>query len=169
MECYYVTKKHLTSLITVLRAIYNKTWLIYNSFYNGLKPKPDTILTCGGGRLKKKPYTLKEWSHSLDVFCKEKNLKKTEWKRKLSNITQRAVSDDQIVRKLEQFRKLRLFLSLDHIVIDQMFSKCRNDCIEMIGVNNMTLYKKITVEEGVVWKEERLYNSKSEVLNQKAV
>ena len=89
--------------------------------------------------------------------------------KKLSNFIQRAVSDDQIVRKPKQFRKLRLFLSLDHIVIDQMFSKCRNDCIEMIGVNNMTLYKKITVEEGVVWKEERLYNSKSEVLNQKAV
>lgn len=68
--------------------------------------------------------------------------------KKLSNFTQRAVSDDQIVRKPKQFRKLRLFLSLDHIVIDQMFSRCRNDCIEMIGVNNMTLYKKITVEEG---------------------
>ena len=73
--------------------------------------------------------------------------------KKSSNFTQRAVSDDQIVRKPKQFRKLRLFLSLDHIVIDQMFSRCRNDCIEMIGVNNMTLYKKITVEEGVIWKE----------------
>ena len=68
--------------------------------------------------------------------------------KKLSNFTQRAVSDDQIVRKPKQFRKLRLFLSLDHIVIDQMFSRCRNYCIEMIGVNNVTLYKKITVEEG---------------------
>ena len=68
--------------------------------------------------------------------------------KKLSNFIQRAVSDDQIVRKPKQFRKLRLFLSLDHIVIDQMFSRCRNYCIEMIGVNNVTLYKKITVEEG---------------------
>ena len=68
--------------------------------------------------------------------------------KKSSNFTQRAVSDDQIVRKPKQFRKLRLFLTLDHIVIDQMFSRCRNDCIEMIGVNNVTLCKKITVEEG---------------------
>ena len=79
--------------------------------------------------------------------------------KKSSNFTQRAVSDDQIVRKPNQFRKLRLFLSLDHIVIDQMFSRCRNDCIEMIGVNNMTLYKKITVER-VVWKEQRFYDFK---------
>ena len=67
--------------------------------------------------------------------------------KKLSNFTQRAVSDDQIVRKSKQLRKLRLFLSLDHIVFDQMLSGCRNDCIEMIGVNNMTLHKKITVDE----------------------
>ena len=76
--------------------------------------------------------------------------------KKLSNFTQRAVSDDQIVRKSKQLRKLRLFLSLDHIVFDQMLSGCRNDCIEMIGVNNMTLHKKITVDEGVVWKGQSL-------------
>ena len=87
-------------------------------------------------------------------------------KKRRSDFTERALSDDKIVRKPKQFRKLRLFLSLDHIVLDQMLSRCRNDCIEMIGVNNMTLYKKITVEEGVVWKTQRFYDFKSKVLNQ---
>ena len=81
-------------------------------------------------------------------------------KKSCFNFTQRAVSDDQIVRKPKQLRKLRFFLSLDHIVTDQMLSRCRNDCIEMIGVNNMTLHKKITVDEGVIWKGQRIYDLK---------
>ena len=86
---------------------------------------------------------------------------KTNKKEGCSNFTQRAVSDDQIVRKPKQFRKLRLFLSLDHIVIDQMvLSRCRNDCIEMIGVNNMTFHKKITVEEEVVLLKIQFYDLK---------
>ena len=39
----------------------------------------------------------------------------------------------------------------------------------MIGVNNMTLYKKITVEEGVVWKEQRFYNFKKQGCELEAV